>query len=290
MKVISYSLFGYGKPRAKNCDNFNGYLRGLMINVRLQRLIFPDWRIRLYLDADTYKGFERFFDLLSGDKWYNAIDIEVCEDAHLTKAMLWRLKPMFDPTVERFICRDLDSPLMYKDAQAVKQWIDSGKTAHAITASGSHTVPMLGGMIGFTKYANDFIKAKDWDSMVNQMSGYETKGADQDFLGKYIYRKFAGANHSIMSHYFFGMPDPFLDGYKTCSCPQLGTHAEDCPLDIQLEIPRELKETDNICGHIGAAGYYEIPMNNFLAPYFDKFDDLRQIEEPHNPSIFNWNI
>ena len=93
-----------------------------------------------------------------------------------------------------------------------------------------------------------------------------------------------------MQHYFYGMPNTFLDGYKTCSCPQLGTHADDCPLDIELKIPRDLKESDNVCGHIGEAGYYEAPMNNFLAPYYDMFEDLRTAENLHRPDIFNWNV
>ena len=163
MKIISYSLFGYNKERAANCFDFNSYLRGLMINVRLQRLLFPEWRIRLHLDQSSYNGFQRFFELLSRSEHYNLIDIVICEEAELTKAMLWRLMPIFDGKVERFICRDLDSPLTYRDAQAVKDWENSSKTAHAITDSVSHTIPMMGGMIGFTKYANDFIKATDWN-------------------------------------------------------------------------------------------------------------------------------
>jgi hypothetical protein len=61
-------------------------------------------------------------------------------------------------------------------------------------------------------------------------------------------------------------------------------------LNIEVEIPVALKETDHLCGHIGAAGYYEAPMNNFLLGYKNEFDDLREAEKLHNPSIFNWNI
>ena len=84
MKVISYSLFGYGKERAINCFDFNSYLRGLMVNVRLQRLLFPDWVIFLHVDRLTYLAFKALFDGLD-------IYIEICEDAPLTKAMLWRM-------------------------------------------------------------------------------------------------------------------------------------------------------------------------------------------------------
>jgi len=291
MKVISYSLFGYGKERAENCFDFNSYLRGLMINIRLQRLLFPKWRIRLHLDQKTYDGFKRFFELLSEDVHYNAIDIVICEDAPLTKAMLWRLKPMFDPNVEMFICRDIEAPLMYKDVQAVTQWEQSTKTAHAITSSQSHNIPMMGGMIGFKREARERFNVNTWDELVNIKYDWTVKGTDQDFLTNYVYRAFATRqNDSIMQHYFYGMADTFLDGYLTCSCPQLGTHADDCHLNIEVEIPVALKETDHLCGHIGAAGYYAAPMEKFLFDYRMINNDLQVVEDLYRPDIFNWNI
>jgi len=302
MRVISYSLFGYGKDKAENCFEFNCYLRGLMVNIRLQRLLFPDWRIRVHLDKQTYEGFKRFWELLSEDVHTNAIDIVICEDAPLTKAMLWRLKPMFDENVEVFICRDIEAPLMYKDVQAVTQWIDSTKVAHAITSSNSHNIPMMGGMIGFKRGARDRTGANTWEQMVNARLRWDVKGTDQDFLTNYIYELFAlRPDDSIMQHYFYGMSDTFLDGYKTCSCPQLGTHADDCHLNVHVEIPFELKETDHLCGHIGAAGHYGTSMEKFLLDYIDMNEDLQMVESPYNPNsdyyntelkkpIFNWNI
>ena len=291
MKIISYSLFGYNKERSANCFDFNSYLRGLMINVRLQRLLFPEWRIRLHLDQSTYNGFQRFFELLSRSEHYNLIDIVICEEAELTKAMLWRLMPIFDGKVERFICRDLDSPLTYRDAQAVKDWENSSKTAHAITDSVSHTIPMMGGMIGFTKYANDFIKATDWNDLVARGGGYKTKGADQTLLVNQVYPKFAnGGSSSIMQHYFLGMHNTFLDGFKTCRCYSVGGHEDNCPLNTDISISDEYRETNSLCGHIGAGGWYETVTNNFFAKHYDKFEDIRKIEVLHRPDIFNWNI
>lgn len=291
MKVISYSLFGYGKEREANCFDFHSYLRGLMVNIRLQRLLFPSWRIRLHLDQSTYDGFKRFFELLSQKEHYNLIDIEICADAELTKAMLWRIKPIFDGKVERFICRDLDSPLTYRDAQAVKDWEDSNKIVHAITDSVSHTIAMMGGMVGFTKYANDRIKADNWDALISRSGGYSVKGADQDFLNRKIYPKFAnGGESSIMQHYFLGMPNTFLDGYKTCKCYSVAGHTEDCPLNTDIGIDDEYRETNNLCGHIGAGGWYETVTNNFFSKHYDKFEDIRRVEKLHRPDIFNWNI
>ena len=275
LKLITYSLFGYNKERNKDCFDFHSYLRGLMINIRLQRLLFPSWRIRLYLDQSTYDGYKRLFELLSQDIHANLIDIEICEDAELTKAMLWRIKPLYDGKVERFICRDLASPLTYRDAQAVKDWENTQKVAHAITDSVSHNLPMLGGMIGFTKYASDFIKAANWDELVNRGGGYKVKGADQTFLTNQIYPKVAnGGSSSIMQHYVLGMHNTFLDGYSN-KIP-----------DIDLELGEGMKGSNDICGHIGAAGWYETALFKFLRGY--EFPDIVEIEKLH-PNIFYWN-
>jgi hypothetical protein len=61
-------------------------------------------------------------------------------------------------------------------------------------------------------------------------------------------------------------------------------------LNIEVEIPVALKETDHLCGHIGAAGWYAAPMEKYLYDYKDMFHDLRNAEDLHRPDIFNWNI
>ena len=86
--------------------------------------------------------------------------------APLCEGMLWRMKPIWLEGVTHTICRDLDSPLTYREAQMVKEWVDSGKIAHAITDSVSHNIPLLGGMIGFTK---DFITYfYSWEQIIDK--------------------------------------------------------------------------------------------------------------------------
>jgi hypothetical protein len=286
MRVISYSLFGYGKERHKESFDFNSYLRGLMVNMRLSKLLFPDWNVFLYVDPETYVGLNEFFSKIKG------LTVIPCDEAPLTKAMLWRLKPAYDARVERFICRDLDSPLTYRDAQAVKQWTLSPKAAHAITDSVSHTIPMMGGMIGFVKqHFHARTGTGTWEQLVDKMRGYERKGADQDLLGTHVYPKFAnGGGSSVMQHYFLGMSNTFLDGYLTCGCYSVQGHKDDCPLNIQLPIADDLKGSNATCGHIGAGGFYEGEMLRFLRPYKGEFNDLREAEQTLSPVIFNWDI
>src|SRR3990167_6497400 len=152
MKAIAYSLFGYERERAESCFDFNSYLRGLMLCLRFNRLIYPEWINILETDHATYNGFAPLFKSLE-DR--NILRIEKNPNgAALCDAMLWRMKPVFWKDsyhkweFSHVLCRDLDSPATYREAQAVQIWINHDKAMHAITDSVSHDVPLLGGMIG----------------------------------------------------------------------------------------------------------------------------------------------
>ena len=276
MKCISYSLFGYNRERQANCFDFASYLRGLMINVRMNRLLFPDWDIVLHLDRSTYEGFPLLFDGMGAQ-------IRIENEAPLCKAMLWRLKPCFERNdnneakYTHVICRDVDSPPTYRDAQAVAHWIQHDKAAHAITDSISHTIPMMGGMIGFRPKYFTMYFGDSWENLVESRGiDYSVKGSDQTFINQVIYPKLAQPGEdSITQHYVLGMGNTWLSDYNN--------HIP----DIQLPLADALKESNQVCGHIGAAGFYEPVMFKFLRPYWNDFKDLLTLESNY-PNIFYW--
>jgi len=188
--------------------------------------------------------------------------------------------PAFEKDVEAVICRDLDSPLTYKEAQCVLYWMNRGedKILHAITDSVSHNVPLMGGMIGIKpKYFSDKVGCSDWETFVNKHSGYNTKGSDQDFLNRIIYPIFAQqGNDSIVQHYLLGMPNTFLSEYQN-TVPQLELPS----------VPVAMKESNETCGHIGSAGYYTGAMDKFLHKHYDRFEDIRNAEKEFE-DIFYW--
>lgn len=276
MKAISYSIFGVGETNP-NCFSFESYLRGLHLNLRLNRLIYPDWITVINCDSKTQPF---VWDL------NNLPNVRVMSHkaAPLCAAMLWRLAPVFEMSgghwlYSHVICRDVDSPTTYREAQAVQVWINNDKAMHAIADSVSHTIPLMGGMIGvrpdyFTERMNcntfhDFMQlGKDYN--------FSAKGTDQDFLNGIVYQRFAQPGHdSITQHYIKGMPQTFLQDYHNTID------------DIPLGIPESLKESNEICGHIGAAGFYEPPMFKFLNKYWHKFGDILEIEKK-NTDIFWW--
>ena len=291
MKAISYSLFGYDRERAESCFDFNSYLRGLMLCLRFNRLIYPEWQSILNTDLATYQGFQPLFKHLEDTGVLivkqNKNGVQLCE------AMLWRMKPLFHGGYTHVLCRDLDSPSTYRERQAVQYWVDrETKAAHAITDSVSHDLPMLGGMIGFMpKHFTERTGVADFTALLNlKRMDFSSKGSDQTFLNNAIYPLFAEKGHdSITQHYFNGHGNTFLSDFRTCTCPPPSGHRSDCPNNYPIDLPEDLKESNSVCGHIGASGWYETATFRFLRNYADRFLDLKEIEKQY-PSIFYWNV
>lgn len=291
-KAISYALFGYGKGRSDNCFDFNSYLRGLSQCLRMNRLLYPNWVSVIHVDQKSYDAFKLYFDAIKSE----TVDVVVCGEDALCRAMLWRMKPIYETQDGKWkyshvICRDTDSVATYREVQAVQYWIDKDTSLHAITDSISHNLPLMGGMIGVKPdYFNYRMECFDWTSLMAKSSGisFSVKGSDQDFLNLVVYPYFARkGSESITQHYFNGMSNTFLSDFHTCTCPPPSGHADNCPNNYKIDLPDELKESNSVAGHIGASGSYQSVMERFLRKYRGWFDDLHNAESNY-PIVFYW--
>lgn len=257
MRAIAYSIFGYERQKPENCFDHHNYVQSFIINVRLNRILYPNWVTVLNIDAQSYSPNRKVYDWLQ-DKGLILINIQP-DDEPLTKAMLWRLKCVLsykhpEWLYSHVLCRDTDSPSTYREAQAVQQWILEDKTAHCITDSISHTIPMMGGMIGFkpgdlgTKMGLTADKA--WAQMMDlgRNINFKRKGADQDFLCQFVYPKVAD---SATEHFILGMKQTVKEGD--------GRHYSIADIEVPNVDPK-WKCTNDFAGHIGAAGYYPITL------------------------------
>lgn len=305
--AISYSLFGYDKERQANCFDFNSYLRGMHICLRFNRILFPGWQMVVNIDSSTYESpYKPIFE------WYakkGFIKFNICPDNEkLCKAMLWRLKTVFEMngpgwTYTHVICRDLDSIATYREAQAVAEWVKEDKALHCITDSVSHTIPMLGGMIGFRPgYVNDVMKITDdpgkaWFHLIDQSGGidFSRKGSDQDFLNSVMYPKLC--THAT-EHFVKGRPHDLVEGngrhYSIKdSWPEFIVDNRGnlpSPFNVNMaEWESRLRETNLLAGHIGAAGFYEAPTMKFLYyddPFKAEYEELETMKGFEQ--IFYW--
>lgn len=283
---ISYSIFGYNN-QYENCFPERSYIRGLGINLRMAEVIFPGWRVHVSVDQNTFNSpYKLYFEQLSNDK---KIRLSVFPAAALCEMMLRRLHPCFalkasgDVKYERVLCRDADSLLTYRERQAVAYWEQGTKMAHAITDSISHTVALMGGMIGFQAGPlMDRIGVRSFADMM-QLSGgidFNRKGADQTFLNTYVLPKVAD---SITEHYCLGMPQSFRG---------------DCHHSIQdIDLTEELgnlsegiyKETNALGFHIGASGFQTDGTVKWLKEHGANNDYWHSIEKQF-PETFYWQL
>lgn len=293
MKAISYALFGYDRNRFANSFDFSSYLRGLHINVRFNRILYPNWINVVNIDEATYNSpYRPIFDWLQS-KGFIRISL-FPNNEPLCKAMLRRMQTVFDYshpnwTYSHVICRDLDSIATYREAQMVTEWIKEDKAIHCITDSVSHTIPMMGGMVGFRPgYVNDLLKITNrpelaWDRLVAMAPDidYHRKGSDQDFLNRIVHPK---CSHNATEHYILGMRHDVLE--------ENGRHYSVDPNikpDGVSDAMRDKLEEKKLAGHVGAAGFYESPTMYFLYhhdPYKKDYEELELM--PGFEKIFYW--
>lgn len=261
MKVISYSLFG-----DQDSFEFPFYLRGLYFNVRMNRLIYPGWETCIMISESIKEKVMPFLLKLP------IRFISVMPDAPLCEAMLWRMKPIFwkDEVVTHVICRDADAITTYKEAQAVQEWVDSGLGFHGITDNPAHSLPMMGGMVGFRvdHFRQTF---PQWTSFEEMIKGHDLskRGSDQDFMMKKIY---PFAKDNMMGHFFDGCRENVKITKHTAGKQIPG-------------VDSKLWESNLTCRHIGSPGVVDFETLRFFKR-FDKMD--YSAFEKEFPEICYW--
>lgn len=169
-KIISYSLYG-SNPR---------YTDGALANAKLVKQIYPGWRMRVYYDRSVP---QRILNALKDD----GVELIDMSDSSMNK-MSWRFLAAVDS--QRFCARDIDSRLSMREAEAVKEWIESGKKFHVMRDHPSHSnYAMSGGMWCATSIPN----MKDMLTNVRNQAYLQ----DMNFLNKVIWPL---AQKSLLQH------------------------------------------------------------------------------------------
>lgn len=178
--VISFSLWG----------NDPLYTHGAIHNIKLAKTLYPDWICRFYIDPDTTPPDIVQSIIDSGSEViyrYNNRD---------TLGMMWRFEVMFDADVDRFIIRDADSRIYYRECVAVNEWISSGKAFHVMRDHQYHNIAICGGMWGGqTSHCMEYKHI--YNAILNDPRTSVSKGADQEFLQRYLWQK---VKHNMLCH------------------------------------------------------------------------------------------
>lgn len=252
--AISYTLFGWGEEPDQR-SSFKHYLRGLHLNIRVAEVLYPGWAVYVATDKSiSWSPYANYFEelILNQKIAYGEFDT-----AELCRMMLYRMYPLFlmdgkNLMYDRVLCRDTDSLLSYRERQAIEYWMQGPKMAHSMTDSISHTIPLMGGMCAFRSGPfRDRLGVTSFDDLMALSQGidYNNKGADQDFLNRYVLPKVAD---SITEHFVLGHPQTFRG-----DCHNF-IH------DIDLGLPEEFKELNGYGFHIGASGFQTDAVVNWL--------------------------
>jgi GR25 family glycosyltransferase involved in LPS biosynthesis len=160
IKVISFCLWGK-HPK---------YVNGLIENVKLAKLYYPDWVCWAYIHKPSVPSY--IFEKL---KEYDNIKIILNNNPEIKafRNMLWRFEPINNNEVEYLISRDVDSRISPREVLAVQEWILSKKTLHVMRDHPQHYPKILGGMYGVKR---EGLPIKDWIEQINNY--YREQGDD----------------------------------------------------------------------------------------------------------------
>lgn len=178
-KIISFSLFG----------GSSAYIEPAVLNTELVSEIYPGWVCRFYVDDSVPESARRRM------AQNGAEIIAVNGEQSRWPGTLWRFLAMDDPEVSYVIFRDADSVISQREAQAVGEWMESGKLFHTIRDAGTHTELILAGLWGAVGQAVPDMAGKIQKYLRQPLESHHF--ADQFFLRDHIW---AYVRQSVHGH------------------------------------------------------------------------------------------
>lgn len=130
-RIIAVSLYG-DEPR---------YLIPALQLPIDAKLYYPDWEVVYFVDRSVTPN------VLSELKSRGVL-LRFMDDSGESNGMFWRFRAVGEPGAERVIFRDADSLLTEREAEAVEQWISTGKALHILRDHPFHHYKVLAGMFG----------------------------------------------------------------------------------------------------------------------------------------------
>ncbi|MDO5640354.1 MAG: hypothetical protein Q4G28_10870 [Neisseria sp.] len=142
--IIAFSLFGRSSE----------YLEPAVMNTELAGDIYPGWVCRFYIDGSVPEtAVQRLRD-------NGAEIVRVDEALESWPGTMWRFLALDDAEAARVVFRDADSVISWREADAVGEWIQSGRLFHTLRDAGSHTELVLAGLWGAAAGAVPDIRGK----------------------------------------------------------------------------------------------------------------------------------
>ena len=271
MKIISYAIFG-------NNENYWKYFPAM---IRANLFLYKNWQIKIYHSNTINNCYYGKTLLAMADAGMISLKNMGEDDLHC-KSMLWRMQPMWENDVECFLCRDIDALPTGRERATVEAFLELKVACHCINDNTAHTVPMLGGMIGFRPdLAKNRIKIDSFEQFKELYNSYSddmwnTKGTDQTLLQEKIWDRIKCDTCAHRLKYVFN--DYSIDNGIKYLYKSIDTNRFARNIKISKEI---LDETNKCVPFIGVDGYDIPSVIGFYDTLLDK-DILEKIRKLEN--------
>jgi hypothetical protein len=163
--LISMSLFGQQEK----------YLNGALENARIARHIYPGWTLRYYVDSTVPTPVVKQLRQLNAE-------VMIMPNGEGMYGLFWRFLAADDPGFARWMIRDADSRLNYRERRAVDEWIASGLPFHTMRDHPGHLRPIMGCAFGGIRGA--------LPNMERMITAWPKKGKyadDESMLAEVVY-------------------------------------------------------------------------------------------------------
>ncbi|XP_063592878.1 uncharacterized protein LOC134769981 [Penaeus indicus] len=191
-RVLSFCYFITKGKTVPGTPLYRKYMKHAYRTAGDIKRIYPGWLMRIYhsVTAEDLHGTEELCRIFCD---HPHVDLCFVHDlpgiGNLSRfgvvGRLWRYAPMGDPAVEAFHCRDIDSYVLERDAAAVREWLSSGKTYHAIHDHPSNSAPLMGGLWG--GWNRDLKLMKHLRETLYNATMMDFKPLDQVLLRKIVF-------------------------------------------------------------------------------------------------------
>lgn len=189
--VLSYSLYGehqawekYGKSIPEVLKQVNG------------SKVYKNWVVRIYhensyINTSVAKSYSNIYQHV---QFCNIKNSPYYGDLSRINGMVWRFLPITDTFVNVTCFRDLDSPIIKREEDAVSVWLNSTKIVHIMRDSQFHKFAVLGGTWCFRTKKNIstsfqilklILSKASYRKLRNKTT--DLKWEDQNILKKYVW-------------------------------------------------------------------------------------------------------
>jgi GR25 family glycosyltransferase involved in LPS biosynthesis len=172
LKIITFCLWG----------NIPRYNIGAIRNASLALKYYPDFECWFYIHAPSVPQ----ETIISLKQFSNSkVILKYSDNIIPNRFMSWRFEAIDDPRVEIMMSRDTDTRILKREADAVREWMKSGKTFHIMRDHPCHFPKILGGMFGTKKIS----QVPNFTSAIKLYFDLpsNSKNTDQSFLQDKIY-------------------------------------------------------------------------------------------------------